>query len=233
MINKFEFNPVNGLLNTSEFPNPQGEETTREMLNRLHIQTRDFINALVDTINLYNIENKVTSDSVKYLRVNQGIVEWSVDNESWFPLGSGSGGGSSIPGGGIEGQALIRGSAEYTARWASLVEVINVATAELNGLLSKEDKSLLDKTMQLTNNGESISAENVTETDMYTFLRNNERTQLFSPEGDLLVYSTTEADNIFQTITEADNIFQKKIQVGTSLPETAEEGDIFLLYEVE
>lgn len=222
MINKFEFNPVNGLLNTSEFPNPQGEETTREMLNRLHIQTRDFINALVETINLYNIENKVTSESVKYLRVHEGIVEWSVDNATWFPLGSGGGGGSAIPSGGSEGQALVRGSAEYTARWASLIEVINVATSELNGLLSKEDKVLFDKTMELTNNGVSISANDVTETDMYTFLRNNERTQLFSPEGDLLVYSTTEADNIFQ----------RKIQVGTSLPETAEEGDIFLLYEV-
>lgn len=223
MINKFEFNPVNGLLNASEFPNPQGEEKTREQLQRLHEQTKDFINALVDTINLYNIENKVTSESVKYLRVHEGIVEWSVDNESWFPLGSGSGGGSSIPGGGKEGQALVRGSAEYTARWAELIDVINVATTELNGLLSKEDKALFDKTMKLTNNGKSISANNVTETDMYTFLRNNERSQLFSLEGDMLVYSIQEADNIFQT----------KIQVGTTLPETAEEGDIFLLYEVK
>ena len=222
MINKFEFNPVNGLLNTSEFPNPQGEETTREMLNRLHIQTRDFINALVETINLYNIENKVTSKSVKYLRVNEGIVEWSVDNESWFPLGS-SGGGSSIPGGGKEGQALVRGSAEYTTRWAELIDVINVATVELNGLLSKEDKALFDKTMQLTNNGESISADNVTETDMYTFLRNNERVQLFDNEGGALFYSTTESEQIFQ----------HKITYGTELPEAGSEGDIFLLLKGE
>lgn len=223
MIEKFEFTPITGFLDSGAFPNPQGEEITRQQLQKLHDQTRDYINAVIDTINGYNITNKVTSESVKYLRVANGVVEWSVDNVSWFPLGSGEGGGSAIPGGGLENQALVRGSAEYTAKWMNLIDIINVASAELNGLMSASDKTLFNKAMLLTNNGESISAENITETEMRYFLKNSERALLFNKDGDALFYSIQEADNIFQT----------KIQVGATLPETAEEGDIFLLYEVE
>lgn len=221
MIEKFEFTPTTGLLDSGAFPNPQGEENTRQQLQILHNQTRDYINEVIDTINEYNITNKVTSESVKYLRVANGAVEWSVDNVSWFPLGSGEGGGSAIPGGGQENQALVRGSAEYTAKWKNLIDIINVATAQLNGLMSAEDKALFDKVMILTKSGESISAEDVTETEMRSFLKNNERALLFNKDGDALFYS----------IQDVEDIFQKKIQVGTVLPESAEEGDIFLLYE--
>ena len=150
MEKKFEFKPVNGYMDSAAFPNPQGEETTREMLQRLHNQTRDFINELIDAINAYNIENKVTSESVKYLRVADGNVQWSVDNETWFALGGGGTGGSAIPGGGQEGQVLARGASEFTARWDDIVNLVGIASEEKNGLLSAEDKGLLNKVKVIT-----------------------------------------------------------------------------------
>ena len=221
MEKKFEFKPVNGYMDSAAFPNPQGEETTREMLQRLHNQTRDFINELIDAINAYNIENKVTSESVKYLRVADGNVQWSVDNETWFSLGGGGTGGSAIPGGGQENQVLARGASEFTARWDDIVNLVGIASEEKNGLLSAEDKSLLNKVKVITENGEAVSAEYVQETQLKTFLKNTERAKLFDEEGDALFYSTNEVEQLFQ----------KKIAYGTELPEEAEEGDIFLLIE--
>lgn len=221
MINKFEFTPNNGFVDSSAFPNPQGEDVTREQLQRLHDQTRDFINNLIDLMNNYDLDHKVSSLSVKYLRVKDGIVEWSIDNESWFSLGSSEGGGSMVPSGGTEGQALIRGTEEYTARWDDLTNHISLASDQVKGLMSSQDKILLDKLNELTKNGESINADKIVETDMYTLLKNTERALLFNLDGDALFYS----------IVEADEIFQSKINMGTTLPESAEEGDIFLLYE--
>ncbi|MDD6467238.1 MAG: hypothetical protein PUF50_03550, partial [Erysipelotrichaceae bacterium] len=87
--------------------------------------------------------------------------------------------------------------------------------------LSSHYKILLYKLKELTKNGESISADKIVETDMYTLLKNTERALLFNIEGDALFYS----------IVEADKVFQSKINIGTTLPEDAEDGDIFLLYE--
>ena len=185
----------------------------------MHNQTKEFINALVDTINAYNIENKVTSESVKYLRVANGIVEWSTDNESWFALGGGGTGGSSVPGGGNPGQVLVRGDQEYTAKWLDIINAIALATSITNGLLSAEDKAFLDQLRLFTNSGEGVSASDIIETEMRTFLKNNERAQLFSQEGDALFYSTTESEELFQ----------HKLQYGNELPESGSEGEIFLL----
>ena len=219
MIKKFEFTPANGFIDSSAFPNPQGEDVTREQLQRLHNQTKAFLNDLIDIINAYNIENKVTSESVKYLRVANGIVEWSTDNESWFALGGGGTGGSSVPGGGNPGQVLVRGDQEYTAKWLDIINAIDLATSITKGLLSAEDKALLDKLRIFTDDGEGISAADVVETEMRTFLKNNERALLFSKEGDALFYSATEAENLFQ----------HKLQYGNELPESGAEGEIFLL----
>ena len=223
MINKFEFSPAQGFLDTGAFPNPQGEDVTREQLQRLHTQTREFINALIDTINAYNIENKVTSETVKYLRVANGIIEWSPDNDTWYPLGGGVSGGSTVPGGGVPGYVLVRGDQEYTAKWADIRSAISVASVLKSGLMSAEDKALVDALNFLTSGGQFISAADVTETEMRSFLKNNERAQLFDNEGGALFYSATEAEQVFQ----------HKIEYGYTLPEAASDGDIFLLLKGE
>ena len=50
-MDQFAFNPTNGLADASAFPNPASESETRNQLNELHIQTRDFINTMVTVIN--------------------------------------------------------------------------------------------------------------------------------------------------------------------------------------
>ena len=53
-MDQFAFNPTNGLADTTAFPNPTSEADTRNQLNELHIQTRDFINLMVTQINTMN-----------------------------------------------------------------------------------------------------------------------------------------------------------------------------------
>jgi len=53
-MDQFAFNPTNGLADATAFPNPTSEADTRNQLNELHIQTRDFINLMVTQINTMN-----------------------------------------------------------------------------------------------------------------------------------------------------------------------------------
>ena len=50
-IEKFKFNPPLGFQSEAAFPNPLDEEQTREQLQRLHNQTRDYINQLGAQLN--------------------------------------------------------------------------------------------------------------------------------------------------------------------------------------
>lgn len=50
-MEKFNFSPTEGYENSTDFPNPQSESETREQIQRLHSQTRDFINGLISTFN--------------------------------------------------------------------------------------------------------------------------------------------------------------------------------------
>ena len=61
-IDKFKFNPVRGFADVSAFPNPKDEEQTREQMQRMHNQTRDYIN---DFITLLQSNNAAASIGVK------------------------------------------------------------------------------------------------------------------------------------------------------------------------
>lgn len=50
-MDQFAFNPTNGLADATVFTNPTSEAETRNQLNELHIQTRNFINTMVTQIN--------------------------------------------------------------------------------------------------------------------------------------------------------------------------------------
>lgn len=50
VIDKLKFNPLRGYVDSNAFPNPKDEDAIREQIQRLHNQTRDYINQLVDLI---------------------------------------------------------------------------------------------------------------------------------------------------------------------------------------
>ena len=47
-MNRFAFNPTTGYSNASSFPDPTSSAQTREQIQRLHSQTRDYINNVID-----------------------------------------------------------------------------------------------------------------------------------------------------------------------------------------
>lgn len=56
-INRFNFDPVAGYEDAVSFPDPVGEWDTREQLQRLHSQTRDKLNDVIDHVNGLFIPN--------------------------------------------------------------------------------------------------------------------------------------------------------------------------------
>ena len=219
MINKLNFDPIEGIQNTASFPNPSTEDETREQLQRLHNQTRDFINDLVNQLNEIGIETAITSEDIKYLRIEKGALEYSDDGNTWYAIGGSGGGGGSLPGGGSLNDLLVRGANEYSGAWKPYESVIGIANALADGLLSKEDKVLLDKLGTLLNNGTGISSDNVQQTEGNVFISQVQKDLLFDNLGNKLFY----------TASEIDQLFQRKIAYGTAEPETLAEGEIYLV----
>ena len=81
-MDKLNFNPVKGWESEIDFPNYQDEASNREMMNRLHFQTRDFINNLVtllescdgaNEIGSYPVDGLFNLDSTEALTVKEQI----------------------------------------------------------------------------------------------------------------------------------------------------------------
>ncbi len=69
-MKEFQFNPTDGYLNTAEFPNPPSEADTREQIQELHSQTRDFINGLVALLNGTSGAKEIGSEVIESLIVD-------------------------------------------------------------------------------------------------------------------------------------------------------------------
>lgn len=102
-MNKMQFNPATGFKDGSAYPNPNNATQTREQLQSLHDQTKNFINNMVDTLNGEDGYKEigtpdgtldqvmVQSSNIKKIRVNDdGALEYSEDG-SVFHMPSSSG----------------------------------------------------------------------------------------------------------------------------------------------
>lgn len=80
-IDKLKFNPPRGFNDHDAFPNPIDEEMTREQLQRLHDQTRDYINQVVNLLaekgaNFIKTESGISiGEAVKYMKIPIATVE--------------------------------------------------------------------------------------------------------------------------------------------------------------
>ena len=73
-MEKFNFTPRDGYENSSDFPNPQSESETREQIQRLHTQTRDFINGLVDILSGKDGAKEIGVNQIEELVINGKIA---------------------------------------------------------------------------------------------------------------------------------------------------------------
>lgn len=100
-MDKFQFNPPTGFKDGNSYPNPANATQTREQLQSLHDQTKEFINGLVDTLNGEDgykeigtpngtlDEVMVASNDIRQVRVNQdGVLEYSTDGSNFYPSSS-------------------------------------------------------------------------------------------------------------------------------------------------
>lgn len=110
-MEKLNFTPEEGLINSIEFPDPSSESDTREQLQRLHNQTKTFVNGMIDTLasndgakNIGNTsisvngvsknkldeqiqllnQGKISSATIKALKINNdGAIEFSNDGTTY------------------------------------------------------------------------------------------------------------------------------------------------------
>jgi len=78
-MDTFVFEPAEGFLNETSFPNPSNETETRTQLQALHSQTRDYINSIVTVMQ---------GGGVAQLRINnENILQYSTDGgQTWGSL---------------------------------------------------------------------------------------------------------------------------------------------------
>ncbi len=70
-MKKHEFNPKDGYASQASFPNPVNETDTREQIQRLHSQTRDYINdTLIKTLNSSQGAKEIGAEAVEGLIFN-------------------------------------------------------------------------------------------------------------------------------------------------------------------
>lgn len=98
-MKKFSFTPENGFQDGTSFPDPASESETREQMQRIPNQIRDFINSLIDDIENNGgdeikwddkttlkdyIATLVASADVKKIRINKdNAIEYSLDGSTW------------------------------------------------------------------------------------------------------------------------------------------------------
>ena len=100
-MDKFQFNPPTGFKDGNSYPNPANATQTREQLQSLHDQTKDFVNGMIDTLNGEEgykeigtpngtlDEVMLTSEDIKQVRVNQdGVLEYSTNGKDFYPSSS-------------------------------------------------------------------------------------------------------------------------------------------------
>ncbi|MCH4182985.1 MAG: collagen-like protein [Prevotella sp.] len=105
-MEQFEFNPTTGYNDASSFPDPGTESETREQIQNLHDQTRDYINnvlltGITGTSGAANIgtasgqtvqaalDGKPDSSNIKAIRLNDdNAIETSADGTTFSPSAS-------------------------------------------------------------------------------------------------------------------------------------------------
>lgn len=80
-MNKFNFNPANGFMDSTAFPNPTTESATREQFQRIPNQLKDYINQVVATYGAEVVTFRITNDLT---------LQFSTDGTTWQDLTSGS-----------------------------------------------------------------------------------------------------------------------------------------------
>ena len=116
-MEEFKYNPEDGFLNETEFPNPTDDTglEARTQFMKLFNQVRDHINN--------ELAVKKTNTTVK-LRVNsQNQIEFSLDGVNWdVIIGTGEA-GKGVASGGTIGQILVKSSDEaYDTKWETLAD---------------------------------------------------------------------------------------------------------------
>lgn len=157
MIDNFNFNPPIGWEDGIEFPNYQDEDSNRKMMNRLHMQVRDYLNTYVIPLLNEHAESlitKVSSEGIKAIKLGEdNSLLASMDGETWESVvGTGPQGekGEGIPTGGATGAVLLKSSSvDYDSEWAYLSkDVVGLTqvdnTADLDKPISTATQAALD-----------------------------------------------------------------------------------------
>jgi len=213
-MQQFNFNPTTGFNNTTSFPDPADETETREQLQRLHDQTRDFINNYI-VVALNNLGSPIKSEDIKRMRVSRDesglIVQYSLETSGnqWYTISGGSGGGGTqLPSGGTMNYVLAKRSGEdYAYKYV-----------DVNTLIT------------------GVNAMAVTQIDARRFISLSQLNALFeNPSGTALrTYTKGETDDLIdevaESVSELQSGKQDAIASGTSLPTEVVDGQIFLLY---
>lgn len=142
-MEKFKYSPEAGFLDSSSFPDPSNETQTREQLQELHNQVRDYINKMLTMLGTEAV----------MLRINAvNAIEFSIDGENWQEvIGRGERGpaGPGVVPGGTTGQFFRKKSnTDYDGEWTDL------PVADTNVVGGVKAKSSTDST--IAKNGESL-----------------------------------------------------------------------------
>ena len=87
IINKFEFDPVQGFENTVAFPDPTNEAEVREQLMRLHNQLKSYVNQLAVILNEDTTKlNGIEAGANKYVHPEYETVEEVIGGKGFTQL---------------------------------------------------------------------------------------------------------------------------------------------------
>lgn len=144
-MEKFNFNPAQGFLDSNVFHDPNNETETREQLQKLHDQTKDFINLM----------QTMYGDEAIILRLNAAkSLEYSLDGVNWNEvIGRGERGpaGPGVVPGGTTGQILTKKSGtDYDTEWVDLPEATDTIVGGVK-VKNGTDSSIIivDKTIKI------------------------------------------------------------------------------------
>lgn len=72
-MNSFNFNPTDGFLNTTSYPDPASGTAARTQMQSLHSQTRDYLNdVVVPTIN--SMQDSITALNTALTALSESIT---------------------------------------------------------------------------------------------------------------------------------------------------------------
>ena len=206
-MQKLSFIPEDGIRNSVAFPDPSSENETREQMQRLHDQTKVFINNFIDLMGasganeigniaigdipagklkdqlqaIYNL--KIGSNNVKGIRYNEESIEYTLNGTTWESLPSNGhtirqGNGLSLP----QRKSLKFDDAEV------IDDGVNTVVKAIRGLPGKDGTSFTIKGMFATyeeliaahptgNVGDMYNIGDTTENYMYIWNVDNQAWQ--------------------------------------------------------